>query len=222
MRALFRKALSHWEVILGLQDAEKRKAAAQQISPAMPVLTQMAAEARPPEDPAALEREFISGYPPDETHPNQPKSPGRAAPENLIDVAQIADRPENNQRDASHHGQRAAKLNAVSKILLAVCAALLLTVIYLSREQVSPAGPRNMFTMVRNPWTGTIVLCAPYGGECRQTYPPTAAQEPPSVSSPLERPPLSSFDSPPQAPTQMPSLVQTPAAPRPVPQPPRW
>ncbi len=52
---------------------------------------------------------------------------------------------------------------------------LLLLVLFLGREQVTPAGPRNVMTMVRNPWTGKVYLCAPYGGECRQTYPPTDA-----------------------------------------------
>jgi hypothetical protein len=41
----------------------------------------------------------------------------------------------------------------------------------LSREEVTPAGPGNMTTMVRNPWTGTVLLCPPDGRECRQTYP---------------------------------------------------
>jgi hypothetical protein len=60
----------------------------------------------------------------------------------------------------------------LNKVLFGVCFVLLLTVIYLGREQVTPAGPRNVMTMVRNPWTGKVYLCAPYGGECRQTYPP--------------------------------------------------
>jgi hypothetical protein len=63
----------------------------------------------------------------------------------------------------------------LNKVLLGACIVLLLTVLYLGREQVTPAGPRNVMTMVRNPWTGRVYLCAPYGGECRQTYPPTDA-----------------------------------------------
>jgi hypothetical protein len=69
-------------------------------------------------------------------------------------------------------------MTLLNKALLTVCIVLALTVVYLGREQVTPAGPRNVMTMVRNPWTGRVYLCMPYGGECRQTYPPVDTTEP--------------------------------------------
>ena len=62
-------------------------------------------------------------------------------------------------------------MTTVNKALLALCIILLVLVLYLSREQVTAVGPRNLWTMVRNPWTGAVYLCAPDGGGCTQTYP---------------------------------------------------
>lgn len=60
-----------------------------------------------------------------------------------------------------------------SKALLGLCAALLATVIYLTRDEVTNAGPRNLQTRIHNRWTGSVTICAAYGEPaCKQVYPP--------------------------------------------------
>jgi hypothetical protein len=60
-------------------------------------------------------------------------------------------------------------MTALNKALIAACVLLALVAVYLGREQVTPTGPRNTWVMVRNPWTGTVRVCA--GEVCRQVYP---------------------------------------------------
>jgi len=63
----------------------------------------------------------------------------------------------------------ATKVTMLNKALIGLCVILALTVLYLTREEVTGAGPRNIVTRIHNRWTGTVIMCG--GGECRQVYP---------------------------------------------------
>jgi hypothetical protein len=62
-------------------------------------------------------------------------------------------------------------MTTLNKTLTVIC--VILAVIYLSREEVTSAGPRNLGTRIHNRWTGSVVMCL--GGECSQIYPPVSA-----------------------------------------------
>lgn len=71
---------------------------------------------------------------------------------------------------------RGSGMTTISKLLAGLCVILLMIIAYLSREEVTNAGPRNLQTRIHNRWTGTVVIGSSYSGvECKQIYPPLDA-----------------------------------------------
>jgi hypothetical protein len=77
----------------------------------------------------------------------------------------------------THPFVKRAGMTALNKILTVACAILAITVIYLSRDEVTASGPRSLLTRIHNRWTGTVVLCYPDGNKCTQVYPPSDAPD---------------------------------------------